>query len=55
MGRERIHRTALRRYTKCAQEQREKEAENRRKLLKSLSPGAAKLAKREFAKLGLTQ
>ena len=37
------------------QEDREREAENRRKLLAKLSPEAREFAIREFAKLGLTQ
>jgi hypothetical protein len=35
--------------------QREREANNRRKLLASLKPDVRELAVREFAKLGLTQ
>lgn len=35
--------------------QREREANNRRKLLASMNPEVGELAMREFAKLGLTQ
>lgn len=37
------------------QKDRDREAENRRKLLAKLSPEAREFAIREFAKLGLTQ
>jgi len=40
---------------KRLQKQREREAENRRKLLATLKPAVRELAIREFAKLGLTQ
>lgn len=43
------------RWAEKAAQEKEEQAENRRKLLKSLSPEAAEFARREFAKLGLTQ
>jgi len=42
-------------HQKIAQNQHEREAENRRKLLATLSPDAREMIIREFAKLGLLQ
>jgi hypothetical protein len=53
--REKCSEDELRRTAEKRDAQKEREAEYRRKLLKELSPATAEYARREFAKLGLTQ